>query len=268
MQSLGLILLLVPLLVSRGGQHESRPQPPARLPNQLDEPSPLTTRLGFIDLQAGSRGAPQRVIFSVPPQQGVQRPLFDLLLGRALLGVCVDRTRLTRPGLATRPLRRNATVSLPTQQPLPEVWDLFRKLAIEHEKSISGSPALALLLQLRGRNLSGVSFAHMDSLPEIEVPFIGAAAVIEGHRAISDMHEVAQKRRANGKQCTVSESSLRGEKLCGGAAVGRGGVVALEALSSPSTHFPHYQFPLYAPPPLAGAARVQRPYRPSAGTHR
>ena len=46
-------------------------------------------RLGFLELQY-TRGGPRRVVFSAPAVAGVQQPLFELLRGRDLLGLCKE----------------------------------------------------------------------------------------------------------------------------------------------------------------------------------
>eukprot|EP00966_Prymnesium_polylepis_P321744 7378043-Prymnesium_polylepis.2 len=186
----GWVLLIVMQLVALRLASES-PAPPTDAGGSM--------RLGIIDLQAGSRGAPQRVTFAVPPSQGVQAPLFDVLLGRALLGVCVDRTTRSRAGLTTRPLRRNATVGLSTEGHA-ETWQALLQVAKERSAE---AQAHLLLLFLRGKNLSGIGFVHPDDLDEVNEHFIGGAVVVSGHKFITDMYEAAQKRRASGKQCMV-----------------------------------------------------------------
>lgn len=175
----------------------------ARLGSPLSQPDTSHLRLGFIDLQSGSRGAPQRIVFAAPPFQGVQSELFQLLWGRALLGVCVDCTARSRAGLTTRPLRRNSTVSVQTEQRTPDGWDSLLQAAAEREEQSAEAQAHTILIYLRGKNISGVGIVHNDDLHDVKDPFIRGAVVIGGHRFITDMYEAAQKRRASGKQCMV-----------------------------------------------------------------
>lgn len=181
---------------------------------QLEQPvsnsNNAHVRLGIIDVQAGSRGAPQRIVFAVPSFWGVQAQFFDLLLGRALLGVCVDRTMRSRAGLRTRALRRNATVTLATdREKPPEVWDALVQAANDREAASSEAQAQVVVLFLRGKNVSGIGFVHTDDLDDIEEPFISGAVVISGHRFITEMYEAAQKRRSSGKQCMVHAPSTQ-----------------------------------------------------------
>ena len=127
------------------------------LPPSADVPPTSSPRLGFLELQAGTRGGPRRVVFAAPAIEGVQRPLFELLRGRGLLGLCMDRTYGADQALATRQSlwRRNVTVAVPPasadESGTSSTWQLVetqRRLAREREKEDAGAIAQTLLLTL------------------------------------------------------------------------------------------------------------------------
>ena len=108
-----------------------------------------------------------------------------------------------------------------TERREPEGWDSLVQAALAREERSAEAQAQALLLFLRGKNLSGVGFVHQDDMEDVKEPFISGAMVVSGHRFIDDMYEAAQKRRASGKQCMVrliaAPASPEGPRVAGSA---------------------------------------------------
>ena len=191
-------------------------------------------RLGFLELQAGTRGGPRRVVFAVPALEGVQRPLFELLRGRELLGLCMDRAHGSESpaALSTRFWRRNGTVALPllaagsTRESWPPV-EQQRLQAREREKADARVVAQSLLLTLhedgdgavnpldpqlptpqeevdsaqsRRALTSGLMLARHDWDPAQR--HVAVAEVVQGHDVLKDMHDAAQRKRKSGS-CSV-----------------------------------------------------------------
>lgn len=182
-------------------------------------------RLAFLELQAGPRAVPRRLVFAAPALGGVQQPLFDLLLSRALIGACIDRTTLGHGGIGTRAWRRNiscpaslngsvdaAAFWAPRLASADPQWEALRRAATAREiSSASGAgntsrPAKLLLLQLKGADggegLAGLSIVHANHTSLAEVPYAGAAALVSGHQALSDIYESVSRRRSS-KPCGV-----------------------------------------------------------------
>lgn len=182
-------------------------------------------RLAFLELQAGPRAVPRRLVFAAPALGGVQQPLFDLLLSRALIGACIDRTTLGHGGLGTRAWRRNiscpaslngsvdaAEFWAPRLASADPQWEALRRAAIASEISSAGGagnasrPANLLLLQLKGADggggLAGLSIVHANHTSLAEAPHAGAAALVSGHQALLDIYESVSRRRFS-KLCGV-----------------------------------------------------------------
>lgn len=197
----GILLLVLGLEVLTG-----RSPPPSS--SAVAPPSaPPQVRLGFIELQAGSRGAPRRVVFASPPSQEVQRPVFELLRGRGLLGMCMDRTSLGAGGLATRHWRKNLTMSLPSAQPAAEaeLWQEQRQLAAVREAEEETQTAQSVLLGLRGTDVAGISVVRHDTEVALErvhegdgPPHVGMGQVVQGQKVVAEMHEAAQRKQKSG----------------------------------------------------------------------
>ena len=181
--------------------------------------SPQGVRLGFIELQAGGRAIPHRLVFATPPFAGVQRRLLELLRSRALLGICVDRITLGHGALTTRAWRRNLSVTFPLEQPQqPDDWVRLRTAAIAREAIDPTSPAKIMLINLRGgeiggkiggeiggeigREIGGFSFLHQNSTHLVEGDYLSVGVLVDGERALVDMYDAAVRRR-NGKLCAV-----------------------------------------------------------------
>ena len=222
------VLLLLTASVTLAGGGAARAESVTR---------PAGVRLAFIELQAGGRSTPssprRRLIFAVPPLSGLQEPLFDLLLSRALLGACIDRSVLGRAGLGTRPLRREvafpAASALATAGPdggsqtasewwaprlaAPEPqWESLRHATLAREAGSpvddagnATQPAMMLFFHLRSAEggLAGASVAHANlSASELDEarPGVGIGALIAGHRELADLQHSLLSRRST-KPC-------------------------------------------------------------------
>jgi len=185
-----------------------------------DIPAGADVRLAFVELQAGVHATPRRLVFAVPSLGGVQQPLFDLLLSRALLGTCIDRTTLGHGGLGTRPWRRN--ISFPSESLIGSTdaaefwaprlatvdpqWEALRQAAAACETASTTGvanatrPAQLLLLQLKGVDgsggLAGLSIVHTNHTSLADTPYVGAAALLSGHEALADIYESVSRRRS------------------------------------------------------------------------
>ncbi len=249
-------------------------------------------RLGFLELQAGTRGGPRRVVFAVPALEGVQRPLFELLRGRELLGLCMDRTHGSDSpaALSTRFWRRNGTVALP---PLTgssgssiSMWpqvEQQRLQARERERDDARAVAQSLLLMLHEdvkdpdplepqlpspqqpseigqppsggphwARTAGLMLARHEWDPGQR--HVAVAEVVQGHDVLKDMHEAAQRKRKGGS--------------CGVRIVESGELLLPDEPEEPS----EASAPLPLLPALDGDANVERIVlplgRPVASLHR
>lgn len=163
---------------------------------------PESPLLGFLELQAGPRGAPRRIVFASTPLGEMNSALFDLLRGRHLLGACMDRTVLGPGALQTRGWQRNAsTAALPARQPLPELWEQQQTLAAARESLDASLAAQSVLLTLQGGRPFGISLVLQGLATDVDQPradgvvVVGLGSVVQGQHVLAEMYDAAQRKR-------------------------------------------------------------------------
>ena len=196
------------------------------------------TRLAFLELQAGARGAPRRIVFAAPTLDGV--PLLSLFRGRKLLGLCMDQTVHGAGSLATRDWYANTTIELPaTSLPLPPEVQKQRVMAEAVQEEDAQQEAQTLMLRLRGVRVGGggtdddddddpavhataaglVIARHDVKLPAGDggsggsrgsgggdggsTAYVGVAQVVSGQHVLKEMSDAALRKRKRGGGCGV-----------------------------------------------------------------